>query len=115
MQQAYPQLALIGVTKRYGYIAGGEDASRDQELKYIDQVRRDFYGPLGALPVAVSDKTFTDYGASTTPTLVLVGRTGIVRLYHPGGMWFDELSKAVSNGMQGSVKARASAGNGARR
>lgn len=99
LQKAYPQLALIGVTKRYGYGAGGEDATPEQELKYIDQVRRDFYGPLGSLSVAVSEKAFTDYGASTTPTLVLVGRSGIVRLYHPGGMSFDDLSKAVSTAM----------------
>jgi thiol-disulfide isomerase/thioredoxin len=97
--KAYPQLALIGVTKRYGYTAGGEDATPEQEAKYIDKVRREFYGALESMPVALSEKTFTEYGASTTPTLVLIGRTGIVKLYHPGAMSYQELAKAVSKAM----------------
>lgn len=35
------------------------------------------------------------YGASTTPTLVLVDREGIVRLYHPGRMTETELEPLV--------------------
>ena len=36
------------------------------------------------------------YGASTTPTLVIVDRGGIVRLYHPGVMTLDELRAALN-------------------
>jgi thioredoxin-related protein len=35
------------------------------------------------------------YGVSTTPTLVLVDRDGIVRLYHPGRMQKEELESVV--------------------
>jgi len=105
--KAYPQLALIGVTKRYGYVAGGQDAAPEQEKEYIDQVRRSFYSELDGMPVALSEKSFTEYGASTTPTLVLIGRNGNVRMYHPGALEYDELAKAVSNAMQGAVKAAA--------
>jgi predicted transcriptional regulator len=32
---------------------------------------------------------------STTPTLVILDRAGIVRLYHPGAMTYEELKRAV--------------------
>jgi len=35
------------------------------------------------MPVLVSEENFKTYGASSSPTLVLVDRKGIVRLYHP--------------------------------
>ena len=38
------------------------------------------------MSVPLSEQNFKNYGASTTPTLVLVDRQGIVRLYHPGAM-----------------------------
>jgi thioredoxin-related protein len=43
----------------------------------------------------VSEANFTRYGASTTPTVVLIDRAGIVRLYHPGAMTYAELRAAV--------------------
>jgi hypothetical protein len=38
---------------------------------------------------------FRNYGVSTTPTIVLIDRRGIVRLYHPGAMTYDELAPRV--------------------
>jgi hypothetical protein len=35
------------------------------------------------------------YGVSTTPTLVLVDRAGIIRLYHPGRMTWEQLDPLV--------------------
>jgi hypothetical protein len=43
----------------------------------------------------VSAESFASWGASTTPTVVLVDRRGIVRLYHPGEMEKDELLPLV--------------------
>ena len=34
----------------------------------------------------MSEKTHKDYGVSSTPTIVLLDRQGIVRLYNPGPM-----------------------------
>jgi thiol-disulfide isomerase/thioredoxin len=79
-------LVLIGPTQHYGYAAGGVDASREQETQYIDDVRKRYYAPLEGMSVPLSEQNFKNYGASTTPTLVLVDRQGIVRLYHPGAM-----------------------------
>jgi thioredoxin-related protein len=44
----------------------------------------------------VSEANFRNYGASTTPTLVVIDRQGIVRLYHPGAMTLDELRAALN-------------------
>jgi thiol-disulfide isomerase/thioredoxin len=88
-------LVLMGPTQRYGYVAGGEDATPEQELKYIDEVRRKYYLDLIDMPAPVSESNLKIYGASTTPTIVLIDRRGIVRLYHPGRMTLEELEKAL--------------------
>lgn len=43
----------------------------------------------------VSEENFKMYGASTMPTLVLIDRQGLVRLYHPGAMSYEELAARV--------------------
>ncbi len=42
---------------------------------------------------------FAAYGASTTPTLVLLDGQGIVRLYHPGAIPDAELAAQVRSVM----------------
>lgn len=89
-------LVMIAPTQRYGYAANGDEASPADELKYIEQIRHQYYADLLTVPAPVSEANFRNYGASTTPTLVLIDRHGIVRLYHPGAMTIDEL-RAVLN------------------
>ena len=88
-------LALIAPTQKYGYVAGGEEAPPAVELPYIEQVRQRYYAGIIDAPAPVSEENFRRYGASTTPTLVLVDRAGIVRLYHPGTMTYEELHAKV--------------------
>jgi thiol-disulfide isomerase/thioredoxin len=88
-------LVLIGPTQLYGYVARGQEAPPDEELKYIDRLRLELYSELPGMPAPVSEQNFKDYGASTTPTLVLVDRQGVVRLYHPGQMAYDDLAPRV--------------------
>ena len=88
-------LVLIGPTKYYGYVAGGQDAPPEVEKPYIEKIRRQFYAPLGNMPVPLSNANFERYGASTTPTLVLVDRQGIVRWYHPGTVREPELTSQI--------------------
>ena len=97
MQQEFgPRgLVLVGPTQRYGYIASGTDAPPADELKYIAQIREQFYGAL-QMTVPVSEENFKSWGSSTTPTLVVVDRAGIVRLYHPGRMSYEELLPVVA-------------------
>jgi len=98
IQQEYAGkgLVIVAPTQRYGYVARGEEAGPAEELKYIDEVRKKFYADLLSAPALVSEENFKNYGASTTPTLVILDRRGIVRVYHPGEMTLDELRAALN-------------------
>jgi thiol-disulfide isomerase/thioredoxin len=84
-------LAIVAPTQRYGYVAGGAPASSDEELRYIVQIRDKYYAFLANLPVPVSVRNHERYGVSSTPTIVMLDRQGLVRLYHPGRMSEEEL------------------------
>jgi thiol-disulfide isomerase/thioredoxin len=84
-------LAIVAPTQRYGYVARGAAAPPDEELRYIVQVRDQFYPFLANLPVPVSVANHQRYGVSSTPTVVILDRQGIVRLYHPGRLTEAEL------------------------
>jgi thiol-disulfide isomerase/thioredoxin len=95
-------LVIVGPTQRYGYVAGGREAPPDQELTYIEQVRLQHYAALDGIAIPVSEENFKNWGSSTTPTLVLVDRKGIVKLYHPGKMPYEELEPIVKTLVEGS-------------
>jgi thiol-disulfide isomerase/thioredoxin len=88
-------LAVIGPTKLYGYVAGGEEAPAAQERVYIKQVFDKYYSLIPNMTVPVDSANFDTYGASTTPTVVLVDRAGIVRLYNPGQIAEPDLRAAI--------------------
>ena len=88
-------LTVVGPTRRYGYTAQEEHATPEAELKYMEAVRQKFYGGLLDMPVPVSAQSFKVYGASSTPTLVLVDRSGQIAMYHPGGLSYEDLKKQV--------------------
>ncbi len=92
LKARYPRLLILGPTQRYGYTARGQEAPPAEETKYIDEIRRRHYADLPEMPVPVSGENFKTYGASTTPTLVLIDREGIVRLYHPGNLSLEQLA-----------------------
>jgi len=98
LKQEYgDRLIIIGPTRRYGYAAAGDPASPATELQYIEDVRAKYYSRLTDMAVPVSAVNFKHYGASTTPTLVLVGADGRVKLYHPGRMTYEELKAALAS------------------
>jgi thiol-disulfide isomerase/thioredoxin len=88
-------LAIVAPTQRYGYVAGGAQASADDELRYIVTVRDTYYPFLASIPVPVSEANHKRYGVSSTPTLVILDKNGIVRTYHPGKMTAAELRAAI--------------------
>jgi thiol-disulfide isomerase/thioredoxin len=88
-------LTLIGPTRLYGYVEGGEPAAPAAEQRYIQQVRQRYYAPLAAMPAPLSAANFDAYGASTTPTIVLLDRAGVVRYYHPGAVSEAELTARI--------------------
>ena len=87
-------LTIVAPTQRYGYVAKRAPADPRTELEYIGQVAQEFYGGVN-WTVPVNNESFASYGTSTTPTIVLVDRQGIVRLYHPGQMKKEELEPLV--------------------
>ena len=88
-------LTVVGPTRLYGYTAQVEHASPSDELAYIDAVRHRFYAGLLDMPVPISTYNFDEYGASTTPTLVLLDRSGKVAMYHPGALPYDQLKVEI--------------------
>jgi thiol-disulfide isomerase/thioredoxin len=93
-------LVVIGPTQLYGYAAQGTDASPAHERAYIEAVRQRYYARLLDMPVPISQQNFKTYGASTTPTLVLLNRAGQVALYHPGAMPYPELRAALEKAVR---------------
>ncbi len=88
-------LKVIGPTRFYGYTAQSEHASPEEELRYIDAVRHRFYSGLLDMPVPINKSNFEVYGASTTPTLVLLDKVGKVAWYHPGAVPYGELRQEI--------------------
>jgi thiol-disulfide isomerase/thioredoxin len=88
-------LVVVAPTRLYGYVAGGEDAAPAVEKQYIEKVRAQYYPMLSGTAVPVSGENFLTYGCSTTPTLVLIDSSGIVRYYHPGNASESELSTRI--------------------
>jgi len=93
-------LMIVAPTQRYGYGARGEEASPQAELQYIQNVWQQYYPGLAGVPVPVSQANFKVYGASTTPTLVLIDRQGRITFYHPGALPYAELRAAIDKAIE---------------
>lgn len=83
-------LVVIAPTRRYGYTADDEHADAAKEKAFIEKVYAREYAPIANAGVPLNAGNFERFGASTTPTIVLLSRQGLVKLYHPGVM--DEAS-----------------------
>ena len=88
-------LVIVGPTQLYGYVARGLDATPEEELKFLRGAYQQRYPIPSWMSVPVSQQNFLDFGVSTTPTLVIIDRDGVVRLYNPGDLPYDELSAHV--------------------
>ena len=88
-------LAILGPTQFYGYMSRGQDATPEQELAYLRGAYQERYPIPSWMSVPISQQNFLDFGVSTTPTLVIIDRDGIVRLYNPGNLPYEELSAHV--------------------
>ena len=97
LQRAFASQGLVVVapTRYYGYVANGDDAPPAVEKPYIEKVRQQFYSALPNMSAPLGAQNFQNYGASTTPTLVLIDRAGVVRLYHPGAMSEADLAAHI--------------------
>ena len=84
-------LVIVGPTQLYGYISRGQTATPEEELAYINGDYQAQYPIPPWMGVPVSTDNFLNFGVSTTPTLVLVDRDGIVQRYNPGDLSHEEL------------------------
>lgn len=101
-------LVIIGPTKLYGYTPEDDHATPAEEKLFIEKVYSKIYSQIPNLQVPVSSANFERFGASTTPTIVVADRHGIVRLYHPGIMDERSLRAAIDPLLVRRTAARAS-------
>jgi len=96
LQEELPRdFVVVAPTQRYGYAGAQDNISPQQEKQYIEAVRQRYYSQLSGVAVPISKANFDLYGASTTPTLVLLARNGNVALYHPGAMAYGDLRSEI--------------------
>ena len=88
-------LVVLGPTQLYGYVARGEDAAPEEELAYLRGAYQERFPVPSWMSVPVSQRNFLEFGVSTTPTLVVIDREGIVQLYNPGDLPWEELAPHV--------------------
>ena len=84
-------LVIVGPTQLYGYISRGQTATPEEELAYMNGDYKAQYPIPPWMGVPISTDNFLNFGVSTTPTLVLVDRDGIVQRYNPGDLSHEEL------------------------
>jgi thiol-disulfide isomerase/thioredoxin len=98
LQQTYGKrgFEVIAPTQHYGYVAGGQDAPVNVETRYIKAIFAEYYAGLGGVETPLSEENFARYGVSTTPTLVLVDGAGVVRLYNPGNLSYEQLAGKIA-------------------
>jgi thiol-disulfide isomerase/thioredoxin len=90
-------LVVMAPTRLYGYTAQDEHAPPQEERAFIQRVFEKYYAGIPNASVPFDTGNFERFGASTTPTIVLVDRRGTVRLYHPGVMDESALRAAIAS------------------
>lgn len=88
-------IVVLAPTQRFGYAEKRRPVGPAEELKYIEQVRDDFYPWMKTVSAPVSDEVYTKYGVSTTPTYVMIDRDGKVSSYLPGQPTAEQLEPLI--------------------
>lgn len=88
-------LVIVGPTQFYGYISRGELATPAEELAYLRGDYQEQFPIPSWMSVPMGANNFANFGVSTTPTLVLVDRDGIVQRYNSGDMSYEELDALI--------------------
>ena len=89
----------MGPTQLYGFAARGEKATPEQELDYLEGSYQESHPVPPWMSVPVSTENFLRFGVSTVPTLIVVDRGGIVQLYNPGNLTYEELAAHVEQAL----------------
>ncbi len=88
-------LAVVAPTRLFGTGAENKSATPAEEKARIETVWKESYGMLDGVSAPIDTETMVRYGVSSNPTLVLVDKKGLVRLYTPTRLSEAELSRRV--------------------
>jgi len=88
-------LHVVAPTRRYGDVPKIDHPTAAQEDQEIERVWKASYAALDGAPHPIGDAMMLRYGVSSTPTLVLIDREGIIRMYRPTRMTEAELSRRI--------------------
>ena len=88
-------VVVIAPTQRFGYAEKRRPVGPAEELKYIEQVRDQFYPWMKTVSAPISDEVYMTYGVSTTPTYVMIDRDGKVSTYLPGQPTVEQIDELV--------------------
>jgi len=90
-QHAAEGLAVVPITRFYG-----KDYVPEVEIARIDSTWTADYAPLGAPSVVIGNAAMEAYGGSSTPTIALIDRKGVVRHYAPYRLTEKDLEEAIA-------------------
>jgi thiol-disulfide isomerase/thioredoxin len=88
-------LRIVAPTQLSGYAANHASATPEAEVRYIIQTRNLYYPFLRGETVPLGAANYKRYGVSTTPTLVIFDRGGVIQHYHAGRMTIEKLQDVV--------------------
>lgn len=88
-------ITVIAPTQRFGYAEKRRPVGPAEELKYIEQIRDEFYPWMKTVSAPISDEVYLRYGVSTTPTYVMIDRDGKVSTYLPGQPTPEQLEPLI--------------------
>lgn len=88
-------LRVLAPTRRYGDVPKIDHPTAAQEDQEIERVWSTSYTALDGAPHPINETMMLRYGVSSTPTLVLIDREGIVRMYRPTRMTEAELAQRI--------------------
>ena len=88
-------LVVVGPTQLYGFVSRGQNATPEEELAYLNGDYTAQFPLPPFMSVPISNDNFLNFGVSTTPTLVIVDRDGIVQRYNPGDLSHEELAGLI--------------------
>lgn len=92
-------LVLVAPTRYYGQDAEWKKAAEPAEEKLAVEKDWTAFTALSGIPIPIDTPTMERYGASATPTLVLIDKKGIVRLYTPTRMSESELTRRIEEAL----------------
>ncbi len=87
-------LVLVAPTRYYGTV-DEKPATHEEEKARVAKVWGESYAGLDGVTVPIDDRAHIGYGASATPTFVLIDRRNVVRLFAPTRLSEEELSRRI--------------------